>query len=247
MTTLLPSRILGPAPAGLRSLAAAILVCLMSGAVAAQDTDDDGVLPVAGPASSTQVSTNDGNGTNGNGANQKLETGAAVLVAGEALGEIEAAAATLEFQSVAGSTGLIAEAAAETADFVADPPVVAAGDNGTGPVLQGSGLLIVQDGVQARLVPAQSATKRIAVIVLAKDGPSLQGELAGASKPELIIPLGAGAPMDLNRFAALTAKFGEMLPGYHATIVFASVSAGELHVSGVRAQTDGGPLEVLVR
>ena len=246
MTTPLHSRILGPAHVGLRLLATAVLVCVLTRSAAAQDTDDDGVLPVTGPAVSTQMGAPDASATNSGGTNEQASTGSTVLVAGELQGEITPEAATIEFQTTPASTELITAAPADVATFVADPPGIAAGDNGTGPMLQGSGLLKLREGLQARFVPAQSASKRIALLVLAHDGPSLESELAGATKPELVAPMGLATSIDLTKLAAVTEKYAGLLPGYHATIVFVSVNLGELHVSAVCAHTEGGPLEVLV-
>lgn len=246
MTTTLPSRLRSHGRLGLHLVATVALVCLLSRGAAAQDSDDDGLLPVAGSDSGTQMATPDDGASNGGGTNNEAVTAGPVLVAGESQGEIEPAEATIEFPTTPASIGLSTGAPAETATFVADPPTIATGASSAGSMLQGSGLLNLCEGLQMRFVPPQSASKRIALLVLAHDGPSLQSELSGASKPELIVPLGPATSIDLTKLAAITVKYAGLLPGYHATIVFVSVSTGDLHVSAVRAHTEGGPLEVLM-
>jgi hypothetical protein len=252
MTTPLHSRILDPVRVAVRLVAMVAVVFVLTQGVAAQDTDDDGVLPATGSETSGDEaglgSGGSGGGSGGQGS-QGLEMIPAVTVAGELQDEIDPAVASLEFaaQTPGAVTELLTEVPADEAAFVAQPPVVAAGENGTGQVLQGSGLLHLPEGLQAHFAPAQAASKRLAFIVLAKDGPSLQAELAGAAKPQLVIPISPTGPIDLVKLSALMTKYANVLAGYHATIVFASVDAGELHVSAVRAHTDGGPLEVLLR
>lgn len=247
MTTPLQSRILAPAHVAVHLVATVALACLLAQGVSAQDTDDDGVLPATGSSSSSGTTPPGGNTSGGNNSSQTLAMTPAVLVAGELQDEIDPAVATIEFAASASSPELVTEVPADEATFVAQPPVIAAGDNGTGPMLQGSGQLNLFEGLQVRFVAAQSSTRSVALVVLGKDGPSLYAELAGSTKPELVIPLGEAASIDLVKLAALMTKYAELLPGYHATIVFASVESGELHASAVRAHTDGGPLEVLLR
>lgn len=253
MTTPLRTRDRGPAAACLRGLAAAALMCLLTQGAWAQDGDDDGVLPFAGDDVAEGQSTGGGGtgdaggGNGGGGGSEALSIAPAVLVAGDLADGIDPARATLEFETAGAVTTLVTEVPADEAHLVADPPGIAAGDNGLGPVLQASGRLTLTEGLQARFVPAQSADLSVAVLVLAKDGPSLEAELAGASQPDLVVPLGAAAEVDLVKLSAVAARFAGVLPGYHATIAFVSVEAGELHVAAVRVHTQGGPLEVLVR
>ena len=242
MTTTLTSLLFGPAPRRLRLVAAAALVCLLARGASAQDSDDDGVLPVSGGGTADSQPIGGGGGNN-----EAVSAGAAVLVAGELLDETDAVAARIDFETTPGTTELVTGAPAEVATFVADPPGIAGSAGAAGPSLQGSGLLYLHEGIKARFVAAVFAQKSVALLILDQDGDSLKDELAGVTKPELVIPLGAAAPLDLNKLAALTAKYGDVLPGYHATVVFVSVYAGELSVSGVRAHTDGGPLEVIAK
>jgi len=244
MTTPRHSRPFGLLTAALRLGAGAALVCVLSQGVAAQDNDDDGVLPVNGSGS-----VNDGSkpGSSGGSGNEAVTTQSDVLVAGELQDELDPARATLQIQSGQGDSELVTDAAAEDATFVADPPQIAAGDVGAGPALQASGQLHLHEGLQARFMPAQLASKSVALLVLAHDGPTLQAELSGATQPELVIPLGQAEAIDLVKLAATAAKYADVLPGYHATVVFVSVQAGEFHVAAVRARTEGGPLDVIVR
>lgn len=244
MTNTLTSRISGPAPLCLRLVASAALVCLLAHGASAQDNDDDGVLPVSGGASSGSEPETGGNGNNGN---QAVSAADAVLVAGDLLDQLDPTAARIEFETTPDTTELITGAPAEVATFVADPPGIAGSAGQVGPSLQGSGLLYLHEGIKARFVAAVFAQQSVALLVLDQDGDSLKAELAGDTQPELVIPLGAATPIDLEKLAAITAKYGEVLPGYHATVVFVSAYAGELRVSGVRAHTDGGPLEVVAR
>jgi len=242
MTTPLTPRLPAPKAAGPRLLATAAVLLLLVQVAPAQDSDDDGVLPLTGlPASGDSL------GSGGGGGSQSLLAGPEVLVAGELQDEIDARLAAIEFATADASAQLVTEAPAEEAAFLADPPGIAAGSGLSGPVLQGSGTLSLPEGLQARFVPAQAASKSVAVLVIAKDGPGLATELAGAIKPGLVVPLGAATPVDLAKLAAVAARFGGVLPGYHATIVFASVQQGELHTSAVRAHTSGGPIDVLIR
>jgi hypothetical protein len=246
MTTPRQPRPFGLLTAALRLGAGAALVCVLSQGVAAQDNDDDGVLPVTGSGSQTDHGPGDSNGGNGSG-NQAVSVQTYVLVAGELQDELDAARATLQIQSDLGGSELVTDSAPEDATFLADPPQIAAGDAGAGPALQASGQLHLHEGLQARLVPAQLASKSVALLVLAKDGPTLKAELSGATQPELVIPLGQAEAVDLVKLAATAAKYADQLPGYHATIVFVSVQAGELHTAAARVHTEGGPLDVVIR
>jgi hypothetical protein len=237
MTTTLTSLYLGPASRRLRLVAVAALVCLLAHGASAQDNDDDGVLPLTG---SDSVTSGQGN----NNGDQAVSAGGAVLVAGEWMDETDPTAARIEFATTPGTTELVTGAPSEVATFVADPPGIAGSAGDAGPSLQGSGLLYLHEGLKARFVAAFFAQKSVALLVLDRDGDSLTDELAGVTKPELVVPLGAAVPLDLGKLAAVTAQYAEALPGYHATIVFVSAYAGELRVSGVRAHTDGGPIEV---
>ena len=239
MTTTLTSRLFGPASRRLRLAAAAALVCLLAQGASAQDTDDDGVLPLTDATS--QVG-----GSGDSGGNQAATAGG-VLVAGEWIDETDPIGARIEFETTPGTTELVTGAPAEVATFVADPPGIAGSAGAAGPSLQGSGLLYLHEGIKARFVAAVFAKQTVALLVLDQDGDSLQDELAGLTQPELVVPLGAAAPLDLGKLAAVTAKYAQLLPGYHATVVFVSVVGGEMSVSGVRAHTDGGPLDVVVR
>ena len=247
MTTPLHSPTSGLLPAALRCVAAAGLVCLLSMGAYAQDNDDDGVLPLTGGSSEGEGTNPGGGSSSGNSGNESVSVQSDVLVAGELQDELDPARATIELQSTQGGAQLVTEAPAEAATFVADPPVIAAGETAIGQALQGSGQLHLSEGMQAVFVPAQVAQKSVALLVLAHDGPTLQAEVSGATHPELVIPLGGATAIDLNKFAAITEKYADLLPGYHATIVFVSVQVGELHTAAVRAHTDGGPLEVLVK
>lgn len=244
MTTPRHSRPFGLLTAALRLGAGAALVCVLSQGVLAQDNDDDGVLPVSGSGSENDGSKPDGSGSTGN---EAVSTQSDVLVAGELQDELDPARATLQIQSAQGGSELVTDAAVEDATFVADPPQFAAGDVGAGPEFQASGQLNLHEGLQARFVPAQLASKSVALLVLAKDGPTLQAEVSGATQPELVIPLGQPEALDLVKLAATAAKYADVLPGYHATVVFVSVQAGELHTAAVRARTEGGPLDVVIR
>src|SRR6185436_3313207 len=245
MTNTPTSRNFGPAPLRLRLIAAAALVCLLAHGASAQDNDDDGVLPVSGGASSgSEPDTSSGNGGSGH---QAVSASDAVLVAGDVLDETDPTAARIEFATTPGTTELISGAPAEVAAFVADPPGIAGSAGEAGPSLQGSGLVYLHEGIQARFVAAVFAQQSVALLVLDQDGDSLKDELAGSTQPELVIPLGAAAPIDLQKLAAITAKYADELPGYHATVVHVSAYAGELRVAGVRAHTDGGPLEVIAK
>ena len=245
MTTPRHSRPFGLLTAALRLGAGAALVCVLSQGVLAQDNDDDGVLPVNGSGSENDGSKPPG-GSGGTG-NEAVSTQSDVLVAGELQDELDPARATLQIQSAQGGSELVTDAAVEDATFVADPPQFAAGDVGAGPELQASGQLNLHEGLQARFVPAQLASKSVALLVLAKDGPTLQAEVSGATQPELVIPLGQAEALDLVKLAATAAKYADVLPGYHATVVFVSVQAGELHTAAVRARTEGGPLDVQIK
>jgi hypothetical protein len=248
MTTPLHSRTSGLLPAALRLVAAAGLVCLLSQGLLAQDNDDDGVLPVTGGSSEGEGTNPGGGGTSsGSSGNEGVSVQSDVLVAGELQDELDPARATIQLDGTQGSTGLVSEASAEEATFVADPPVFAAGETGSGQALQASGQLHLQEGLQARFVPAQLASKSVALLLLAHDGPTLAAEAGGATKPELVIPLGAAVEIDVNKLAAITEKYADVLPGYHATVLFVSAQAGELHVAAVRTHTEGGPVDVLVR
>ncbi|HVQ27565.1 MAG TPA: hypothetical protein VMV01_20410 [Planctomycetota bacterium] len=243
MITTLTSKLLGPAPRCLRLVAAAAVVCLLAQAASAQDTDDDGVLPVSGSGAADTQPINGG----GNGTSEAMSAETSVLVAGELVDVLDPAAARIEFETTPATTELVTGAPAEAATFVADQYGVAGGSGPAGPSLQGSGLLYLHEGLKARFVAAVFAKQSVAFLVLDQDGDSLKSELAGLTQPELVVPLGAAAPLDIAKLAAVTAQYAEELPGYHATVVFVSVYAGEMKASGVRAHTDGGPVEVLAR
>jgi len=246
MTTPHHSRSFGLLTTALRFGVAAALLCLLSQGLAAQDNDDDGVLPVSGSGSAGDDSGPSSSGSGSSG-NQAVSVQSDVLVAGELQDALDPARASLQLQSGEGGSVLVTDAAPEDAAFVADPPGIAAGDAGAGPALQAIGQLHLHEGLQARFVPAQLASKSVALLVLAHDGPTLQAELSGATQPELVIPLGQAEAVDVVKLAATAAKYADQLPGYHATVVFVSVQAGELHTAAVRAHTEGGPLDVLVR
>lgn len=240
MTTTLTSLLFSPASRRLRVVAVAALVCLLSHAASAQDSDDDGVLPVSGGGAADTTPIGDGGGSE-----EAASAGSSVLVAGDLLDEADPASARIEFETTPGTTELVTGAPTDLATFVAEPPGIAGSAGDAGPSLQGSGLLYLHEGIKARFVAAVFAQKSVALLVLDQDGESLKDELAGFTQPKIVIPLGAATPIDLGKLASLTARYAEVLPGYHATVVFVSVYAGELHVSGVRAHTDGGPIEVV--
>jgi hypothetical protein len=233
----------GPAVRGRRAglaCACAVALLLLSGAVAAQDNDDDGVLPYA------PNPVNNGSDGGGSGASASSVVGISSTLEATT---VDPQVAAVRVSSTSSQAATVAEGVApEEATFVAKPGTAVAQQSGDTVLLQGDGQLIAAEPQPMRLERAQEAKTAVALLVLDDGTASLSDLLAGKAALSQVVVVGDVASVSAQTFQAMVDNHAEALAGQRVTLVFASVDKhGQLHVSGLAATTDGEPLELVTR
>jgi hypothetical protein len=220
------------------------LALFASGAAAAQDNDDDGVLPFHDgtiPAGDTHA----GGGSSGNSSTAGATIATTISIAGTLQdGVLDAGRTHVALSTAAGGTDVAVGEDLEGATFTG-------GSTGLNLVaefdavrIQGQGVLALHDGLGATVHAAGDALARHVLLVLDDGSASLKDVLAGKTQPDLVVSLGDLLVADLQVFHHILSQHAADLPGVHATLVFGSVDVyGQLHLSAVRGSTDAAPLE----
>ena len=216
-------------------LALAALLCLAPG-TAAQDNDDDGVLPSlkgGGELGST------GGGAAGNSGPADVTVSGEIMMT--PMDDDQASVRVRGFGSLA---------------FASDPnhaTMAAAGEPIRADLLtsigdlhwQGQAMVSLQSGLDVEFVAAPAAVHRMSVLMAEDGSSSLDEILAGNAQPALLLRVGDVQQLDLNTFRNLVIYHAGGDPDVYITWVFAAVDAeGVTHLSAVRASGDGQLVEV---
>ena len=214
---------------------------LLPGAAAAQDTDDDGVLPCAGGSSGNSAGGGAGGAMSSDSASGVFGVSTIVEAA-----QTDPTIAHVRVEALTGPLTVVEGVPSAEATFDAQPGTAVIEPTDQGLLMQGEGGLGVPDTLPMTFEAAEKAIVRT-VILLLDDGSSSLGDLlAGKSHPDQVVVVGDVPAVGLQAFHALVAQHEQDLPGMGVTLVFVSVDTqGLLHLSAVRAATDGGPLEIV--